>query len=269
MAENFPSSNHNQAAGLQGGEFGPTQWDVDMYGAFLRDLREGYDPGFNPATNAQQLGARMDNRMLGCFINSDGSVDKDDEYRIAQGRWAAGVMGMKVGETKIHSRGGTTQTPLELPDRDALPERPARKSGEFFDAAGRRINVIQADAIGAAHYIARHRRTFMEPDAFQRRFERVEREIKADGTVTVPADQVGAHIGDGLSFYRQVARVLGYTPGAYIVDEEKDAFVLRVAGNADGSAVRLAGFGETTDPGIFRGGVTASVTAIHQRQAHS
>ena len=258
MAEAFPGSEESVV-------FGPTEWDIDTYSDFLRELKGGYDPGFNPAVTAQLIGARIDTGDVGCFIDPDNPTSKDTTYRIAQGRWVASVLGLRVTETEMHLQSGTAVTRLEMPSLDTLPERPTRNNGVFFDSAGRQISAIQADAIGAAHYIASHLNSFTQPKAFEKRFERVEREVKEDGVITVPAEQIGKHLGDGLSFYRQITRVLGYKPGSYVVDEDRNAFVLKVAVEADGTPQRLPGFGKTTDPGVYKNGLTASVAKIRQR----
>jgi hypothetical protein len=178
------------------------------------------------------------------------------------------VLGLKVGETEMKLQVGTAVTRLELPSLDTLPQRPTRNNGVFFDSTGRQISVVQADAIGSAYYIASHPKAFARPNVFGKRFERVEREVKEDGMITIPADQIGKHLGDGLSFYRQITRVLGYKPGSYVVDEDRNAFVLEVAQEADGTPQRLSGFGKTTDPGMFKDGLTASVARIRQREGN-
>jgi hypothetical protein len=194
--------------------FGPQQEDIDGYKELLNASPD--DLGFNPRVNAELTSGRIDIGSLGTFTNPDVGTAGLDQYsslRLAQQRYIAAALGLRVGDTVVSANSHTASAAVGLPEASNLPPRPARLAdGSFVAADARPVSVVEADAIYAGHFIAANRQHFSQPTAFEDLFRRVVEQAE-DGKLEVK-DRVGDTRG-ACSMVRQVARILGYEVGDF------------------------------------------------------
>jgi hypothetical protein len=223
-------------------EFGPTQEDINLYATMLDRIEAGDEsftgkPGnfFNPRVNAELTFSRIDAGLgnntgggIGVIVNSDvmeNGLDERSRYKLAQQRFIAGALGLKVGETRL-TQDLIASVDVSLPDKDSLPTLPSRSDdGKFYDEEGTEISTTKADAIYAAYFLVANKETFSQPNAFEDFCRKVVEQAEA-GRIEV-RDKVDDPKG-AMALVRQTARVLGYEVGQYQQGDEAGTFVMTV-----------------------------------------
>lgn len=211
---------HNLAPHNSAERFGPADEDVVAYKSLLQELRAGNSIEFNPRTNAELTSLRIDRRNdeelpLGTFTNSDVDtvgLDKDTQYKIAQQRYIAGILGLKVGPLDLRTSSHTVGSGVDIPDTTDIPTITKDAAGAFVDEKGEVMSQVRVDAIYSAHFIITNRDRFEQPKAFEELFRRVSDQA-ASGKIEVK-DKVG-DVKGAMSLVRQTARALGYEVGDF------------------------------------------------------
>lgn len=233
--------------------FGPTSEDLARYKELLAKLDNGEELGFNPRFNAESVSKRLDDAIkgeanpLGLFTDPEEDrtqiLTEESALKIAQQRYIAGVLGFKVGPTRIGN--GTAGASVEYPDAATLPERPSKGADDVFRRAdGTPMSEVQGDAIYSAYFLAEHPAHFKQPDAFRKIFERV-REGAVAGSVSINLDTFADDTRGARSFIRQVARVMGYEVGGFVTDDGSSRARMVVTGTRKGFDGRRSSFFDT------------------------
>lgn len=209
---------------------GPTQADVAGYGELLRAVQNDEFIGYSPRLSAELTFMQIDSGDCGTFIDpgsTEDNLDLRSTRRLAQQRYIAGVLGLKVSPTRVDPRSYTASFDVGIPTIDEVPSVPAKDSaGRYIDESGNPLRPIQRDMIFAARFLAQNRDTFQQENAFTRLAHGVAEQAES-GRVIV-RDKVGDLQG-AMSLVRQVARVLGHQVDVFTRTGEGE-FTMKVDG---------------------------------------